>query len=327
MAKGLRRTSQLTVLVTEMFTADHLSGMMEHFPQVRFVQLRQDGTVPPAASDAEILFRCFMSKDELRRVLDGAPRLRWIHTCTAGFDQLLIPEIQDKQLLVTRSASAYNVPMSEFVMAYILAMAKRIPALVRSQMRHEWRPPKPDELTGRTVGIIGAGAIGTQVAQRCAALGMRVIGTKRTPEPLPCFEVVMPPSGLPVLLAESDYVVLASPLTPETRGMMAEAELRAMKPTAYLLNIARGALIDDEALIRALKEGWIAGACLDAFREEPLPPDSPLWDLENALITPHTSYYSPHGTERGIAAFEANLRRYLDGEPLSDPLKDARLGY
>jgi phosphoglycerate dehydrogenase-like enzyme len=217
--------------------------------------------------------------------------------------------------------------MAEFVVAYILLMAKRLPDLLRAQMRHQWSPPEPDELGGRTVGIVGAGAVGTEVARRCAALGMRVIGTKRTPQPLPDFEQVLPPSGLPELLRASDYVVLTSPLTTETRGMIGEAELRAMKPTAYLLNVARGALIDEHVLTRALREHWIAGACLDAFVQEPLSPDSPLWDLENLVITPHTSYRSPNGTERGIASFVANLRRYLAGEPLEDPLKDASLGY
>lgn len=319
--------SRLTVLVTSIYEPEHLAGLRAAFPDVRFAQLTQDGAVPPDATDATVLLRCYMSKPALRRTLSEAPRIKWIHTCTAGFDQLLIPEIVERGLRVTRSANTQNIPMAEFVIGYLFLVSKRFPELLRSQAKREWRPPDPDELGGKTIGIVGAGAVGIEVARRCAALDMRVIGTKRTPAPLPHFERVMPPGGLPELLAESDFVLLAVPLTSETQGMMAETQFRMMKPTAWLINIARGALIVEADLIRALRERWIAGACLDAFVQEPLPPASPLWDLDNLILTPHSSYRSPLGLPRGLEEFKANLRRYMTGEPLANPLKDPVLGY
>lgn len=317
----------LTVLLTNIFQPKHLATLRADYPDVAFVQLDAEGKMPPEGHDARVLFRCYMSKPDLQRVLREAPGIEWIHTCTAGFDQLLVPEISERGLIVTRSAGALNVPMAEFVLAYMLLVTKRFPGLFRAQAEHAWRPPDPDELGGKTVGIIGAGAIGVEVARRCAAMGMRVIGTKRTPTPLPYFDEVLGPDALMHVLEQSDFVLLACPLTSETRDMIGETELRAMKPDAYLLNIARGALIQEDVLIRALREGWIAGACLDAFVQEPLPPEHPFWDLENVVVTPHSSYRSPYSTDRAVEEFKANLRRFLEQAPLENQLKDLALGY
>jgi phosphoglycerate dehydrogenase-like enzyme len=273
-----------------------------------------------------VLLRCRMVKPVLGRALAGAPALEWIHTCTAGFDQLLIPEVEERRIVVSRSAKTMSVQIGEFVLAYILVCAKRIPQLVHAQREHRWSPPDTVELAGATVGVVGAGAIGAEVAWRCDALGMRVIGTKRTPMPLPHFERVLPSDELPALLRESDYVVLACPLTAETQGMIGEAELRLMKPTAYLLNVARGALIVERDLLRALREEWIAGACLDAFEAEPLQPESALWDGTNLFLTPHCSYVSPNIDCRALAEFKVNLAHYLAGEPLENVFDRAR-GY
>lgn len=316
-----------TVLLAAMIDEQQLLMLQERFPATRFVRLPQSGEVPNDAADAQVLFRCAMSKLELSRALAGAPDLRWMHSCSAGFDQLLVPEITDRGLIVTRSAQTHHIPISEWVIAFIFAAAKRFPQLWQAQKEHRWAPPESEEVGGKTVGIVGAGAIGTEVARRCTALGMRVIATKRSPAELPEYEKVMAADRLPELLAESDYVVLATPLTTETRGMIGERELRSMKPTAFLLNIARGALIVDDDLVRALREGWIAGALLDAHQQEPLPPDSPLWDVENLFITPHASYKSPHFMERSTREFADNLERFLDGEQLRNTLREPALGY
>jgi phosphoglycerate dehydrogenase-like enzyme len=313
--------------MTRLYEAEHLDRLRDGFPDVRFAQLSADANVPADGARAEVLVRCYMSKPQLKSVLEAVPGIRWIHTCTAGFDQLLIPEVVERRLLVTRSARTNNIPMAEFVLGYMLVLAKRFPAMLAAQTARTWQPPDPDDLAGKTVGIIGAGAIGVEVARRCRAFDMRVIGLKRTPAPLPEFDRIDPPDGLPRLLSESEFVLLACPLTSETRGMIAAPQLKMMQPSAYLLNIARGGLIVDDDLIRALREGWIAGAALDAFSVEPLPPDSPLWTLERAIITPHSSYRSPGGIRRGLEEFEANLRRYLAGEPLENQLKDPVLGY
>lgn len=319
--------TDLTVLLTRIYDASAVASLRADFPEVRFIQLPEDATVPAEGRRAEVLLRCLMSKPQLQGVLRDAPGIRWIHTCTAGFDQLLVPEIAERSLVVTRSARAQNIQMAEFVIGYLLVVSKRFPALLRSQAARAWEPPDLDDLAGKTIGIVGAGAIGVEVARRCAAMDMRVLGIKRTPEPLPCFDRVLPPAGLPEVLAASDFVLLAVPLTVETRGMIAAPQLRMMKPSAYLLNVARGALIVEDDLVRALRERWIAGACLDAFTQEPLPPESPLWTLEGAIVTPHCSYRSPSGLARGLREFADNLRRYLHGEPLENRLKDLVLGY
>ena len=316
-----------TVLVTAHFGEPEVAELAAAFPDVRFVSLPKSGEVPVGASDATVLFRCTMSKPELQTALAGAPDLRWIHSCTAGFDQLMVPEIMERKLVVSRSAASHHIPIAEWVVAYILLMTKRFPELLRNQRAHVWDRIELPELGGKTVGIVGTGAIGSQVAQRCVPLGMRVIGTKRSPEPLPWFDEVLAPDQLPRLLAESDYVVLACPLTTETRGMIGADQLALMKPTAYLFNIARGGLIDTDALVAALGSGRIAGAFLDAFTQEPLPPDSPLWDVERLVITPHASSSSPEVMVRARGEFMANLRRFLAGEEVANQLREPALGY
>ena len=319
--------TEVTVLIAHKVPASHVAALRARFSGVRFVHLAEDGAAPEAGQDAEVLLRCAMPKDVLKRVVDNAPRLRWLHTCTAGFDWLMIPSVVERGLTISRSARAYNEPIAECVLAYILYVAKRLPHMLAAQADRRWAPIDPDELTGQTVGVVGAGSIGSEVAKRCQAFGMRTLGLKRTPAPVDFFDRVMPPDALPALLEQSDYVVLACPLTTETRGMLGAAQLRHMKPTAHLINIARGALLVEADFIQAMREGWIAGAYLDAFVQEPLPPDSPLWDLPNTVVTPHYSYRSPHGMDRIVEEFAANLARYLAGEPVHNQLGDPGLGY
>jgi phosphoglycerate dehydrogenase-like enzyme len=316
-----------TVLVTATYSEDLLAAMRERAPDFRFVQLPQSGEVPKDGRDARILLRCFMSKDQLRQTLRSAPDIEWIHTCTAGFDQLIVPEIVDLGLKVTRSAATTHIPISEWVMACILFMAKEFPLLIDAQSKRQWAEPNPQELHGSTIGILGAGAIGTEVARRAAAFGMHVIGTKRSPMPVECFDEVWSDSETERVLELADYVVVSCPLTEETRSLIGLEQLRKMKPTAYLVNIARGAIVVEEDLAVALREGALAGAALDVFTEEPLPSDSLLWDVPRLLVTPHSSFRSPASGERGLEEFLRNLARFTRGEPLENPLKDPTLGY
>lgn len=316
-----------TVLVSQKASPEDIANLRASFPDIVFCHLPADGNVPPEARHAEVLFRCAMPKDALRNMVSQTPNLKWVHTSTAGFDWVMIPELLERQVTITRSATAYHIPIAEFALTFMLMVSKRMPALLDAQAARQWAPPDPDELAGLTVGIVGAGAIGTELAKRCVAFDMRVIGMRRTPRPVPYFEHVGGPEALPDLLRQSDFVVLACPLTPETRGMIAAPQLRQMKSSAYLINIARGALIVDNDLLQALNEGWIAGACLDAFEQEPLPEDHPLWSAPNTIITPHCSYRSPNGMKRIVAEFKANLQRYLNNEPLQNALGDPNLGY
>ena len=316
-----------TVLVAAAIGDEHRDRLEQEFPDMAFVALPKSGEVPSEAAGARILFRCSMSKDEMTRTIAGAPELEWIHTCSAGFDQLLVPEIEELNLKVTRSAATHHLPMSEWVIGFMLLVSKRFADLWVAQREHRWAPPDTEELAGKTVGIVGAGAIGTEVAIRARPFGMRIIATKRSPVDIDAYDQVMPPDRLPELLATSDFVVLATPLTTETEGMIGAEQLRQMKPSAYLINIARGKLVVEQDLIQALNEGWIAGACVDAFAQEPLPADSPLWDVERLVLTPHSSYRSPHMFRRATDEFVVNLHRFRAGEELLNRLREPKLGY
>lgn len=263
-------------------------------------------------------------------ILERAPKLRWLQLTSAGADRLMeAPIVRSSPVKVTTASGIHAAPISEYVIGAMIAFAKGFPGALRAQAEGRWNPYMPEELEGKTVGILGAGAIGSRVADLARALGMRVVAVRRSAGASQKGEGGMehlPPSELPYLLGESDYVVVAVPLTPDTRMMIGEAELRQMKPTAVLINIARGAVIDERALTRGLKEGWIAGAALDVFEQEPLPPESELWKLPNVLLTPHISGGTPRYMERAVGLFCDNLRRYLDGQPLRNVVDPGR-GY
>ncbi len=269
-----------------------------------------------------------------RAALDAAVNLKWIQTTSAGIERVDPADVAHLQL--TNASGLAAVPMSEWVIGMILMFAKNFPAALRRQQAHVWdRRIVALEVESRTCGIVGMGAIGSAVAQRARALGMRIIATRRhvgadervIPRPTDeLADLLLPADGLPQLLAESDYVVLAAPLTEETQGMIGAAQLAAMKRSAVLLNVGRGGLVDEPALVEALKANTIAGAALDVFEKEPLPADSPLWDLPNVVLTPHFSAGSDRYNQRAANLVCDNLRRYLAGEPLFN-IVDLTRGY
>ncbi len=297
-------------------------------PDVLFVRVDSDGNFDSDVSDAEVYFNGFYLKSTtLHKVLAAAPSLRWQHTPSAGVNHILTPIFLERDIVLTNSAGVYAIPIAEFVLAFILNHAKQLSKLQTSQAEHSWATGlELQELTDATLLIIGAGSIGQAIAQRASAFGMRVWGTRRNPQPLPEFERVVGVNEWRSLLPDADYVVIATPLTSETKGMIDAAALRSMRPSAYFINIARGAVVDEAALLTALSEGWIAGAGLDTFSTEPLPPDSPFWSLPNVFVTPHCSGFSPQVTERIIALFLDNLTRYRTGTPLRN-LVDKQAGY
>ncbi len=317
----------LTVLVANAYQPHHLAKLRASFSDVNFVQLPKDGAVPVGGESAEVLLFLALTKPDLQRTLAGAPGVRWIHLSTAGFDWALVPEVEERKIMLTRSAEAKRDAVAEFTIAFIFQTSKRLPMLQNAQAEHRWARPDPDFVRGKTVGIIGAGAIGCEVARLAHALGMRVIGTKRNPEALPYFDQVLAPDALTQVFGAADFVVLACPLTHETRNLIGAEQLRQMKPSAYLINIARGGIIVEADLIHALQEGWIAGACLDAFEQEPLPPDSALWNAPNTIITPHCAYASPRNIDSVVDEFIVNLNHYRRNEPLRHLPKNLQLGY
>jgi phosphoglycerate dehydrogenase-like enzyme len=264
-------------------------------------------------------------------LLAAAPRLRWFQAWGAGVEWVLqYPAAVEHDFVLTNTSGIHPVPMTEHVLALVLAFARRLPDAIRAQAERTWRQMDKTEvfeLAGRTMLVVGAGAIGRHTAQLAAALGMRVLGVRREPSgPLPGIERVAGIESLNDLLPEADFVVLLTPLTPETRRLIGERELRLMKRDAYLVNVSRGAVVDEAALVRALREGWIAGAGLDVFEQEPLPADSPLWDLRNVIVTGHYGGFSPAYDGRAFEVFLDNLHRHRAGQPLRNVV-DKRRGY
>lgn len=278
--------------------------------------------------------------------LSRAPKLKWVQMHAAGVDHLLDHPIMKNDILLTTASGIHATTIAEYVFASILAFNRRMPRMLYYQSRREWPKGRWNlfarpELRDSTLGIVGYGSIGREVGRIACCLGMRVVASKRSVSQMrdvgyvaqgtgdregTLSDEVFPPERLSEMLSLCDYVVIAVPLTPETKKLIGEAELQAMKPNAYLVNISRGDTVDEAALIKALQEGWIAGAGLDVFEEEPLPSDSPLYGLENVILSPHVAGFTLRYDERASDLFAENLRRYLAGEPLLN-LVDKAKGY
>lgn len=241
---------------------------------------------------------------------------------SAGVERLLIPELERPGLVLTNNSGAYDLAIAEHVIAMIFAAAKRLPASFAAQGRHDWHDdPHASDVRGATLVVLGMGSIGGELAGIARSLGMRVIGVRRTGG-----DGTVTPDRLAEVAAEADYLAVCAPLTEATRGMVGAEVIAAMRPEAWIVNISRGALVDEPALLAALKERRIGGAAIDAWWAEPLPKDSEWWDLPNVIVTPHTSHSSPSVRDRSIALIRENLRRYRAGEELLNRV-DLRLGY
>ncbi|MCC6315698.1 MAG: D-2-hydroxyacid dehydrogenase [Thermomicrobiales bacterium] len=264
--------------------------------------------------------------------LEAAPRLRWIHVGGAGVDNLPLTEIARHGVTLTNNSGIHVPNMPEHQLALMLAFARGLPRLMRAQTRHEWRDEATArevfDLAGQTLLLVGMGEVGLGAGERAAALGMRVLGVRRRPDlPTPSFiERVYGVDALSEALPEADHVAIGLPLTEETTGLFGPEAFAAMKPGAYLYNLGRGPIVDTDALIAALVDGRLAGAGLDVTEPEPLPADSPLWDMDNVIITAHTSGASPHYWERATPLIEENIRRYRAGEALRNEV-DLVAGY
>lgn len=296
-------------------------------PDMRILVTRERAQVERALDEIEIAAGGFPHD-----LLSQARHLRWLQQWGAGADWLLRhPEAAELDFVLTNASGVHAVPISEHILGFLLAFARGLHRAVCAQVRHEWIPQDQQkaifELAGKTMLLVGVGAIGARTAQVATAFGMRVLGVRRDPSVnVPGVAAMSGPHQLLDLLPEADFVVLTVPLTHETRAMIGERELGAMRRTAYLVNIGRGGTVQERALVRALQEGWIAGAGLDVFETEPLPEDSPLWGMENVIITPHYAGMTPAYDERAMAIFLDNLRRYRAGQPLRNVV-DKRIGY
>ncbi|MBI3935037.1 MAG: D-2-hydroxyacid dehydrogenase [Acidobacteria bacterium] len=302
----------------------------KEFPQLRIVVARTEETFLAGLPDCAILVTAKIQPEQFAL----CRKLRWIHSPMAGVTSLLVPDLVASDIMVTNGRTVHSVPVAEQTLALMLALARRLPASFRFQAERcwgqdeSWLPGKtPFELQEKTLGMVGLGAIGQELVPRAKALGMRVIAVRRNAaKEARMVDRGYPPAQLHEMLSQADFVVLAAPDTPEMIRLIGAAELQTMKPTAYLINVSRGTLVDTDALVKALRTGVIAGAGLDVTDPEPLPPEHPLWTLPNVLITPHLGGASDRFWERECALLRENLRRYLAAEPLLN-LVDKRLGY
>ncbi len=308
-----------------------LDRLRRNFPQVQFTSLNSYQGIDQELPEAEVLVAFSLRPEQFRL----AKKLRWIHSPAAAVHQFMFPELVAGNVVLTNAREVHGPVVAEHVIALIFGLAKKLHIAARFQQKHVWgqepmwhSEPRPREVAGATLGLIGLGSIGRHVAKHGKALGMHVIATRENPQkPKPeDVERVFASGELNELLRLSDYVVLSAPLTVATTGLINAERLTQMKPGACLINVGRGPLVDEQALVDALKQNRIGGAALDVFDTEPLPPDSPFWELDNLLITPHTAGITEKLWERHYALFSENLRRYLAHEPLL-AIVDKQKGY
>lgn len=300
------------------------------FPGITVVQLPSYDRFSQEIPDTDILIGWAIKPEQFAT----AGKLKWIHSPAAAVHQLMFPELIKSEVIVTNSGDVHGAVVAEHALTLVLAMAKRLPQAMHYQQNKQWaqetlwqEQPRPQEIAGATVLVIGLGAIGREFASRAKSLGMKVLAVRENPQKgASGVDAVYAPSQLDELLPQADYVLLCTPVTPATTGLMNAARLARMKAESYLINVGRGPLVDENALIETLREIRIAGAALDVFTEEPLPPESPFWSLENVLITPHTAAVTDRLWERHYKLIAENLTRFLEGKPLLN-LIDKRRGY
>jgi phosphoglycerate dehydrogenase-like enzyme len=348
----------LSPILSARYRSRDLERIRAAAPGARLVTVSVEGLADGPLDDVEVMLRGWLSSDAFDRLLVRAPQLAWVHSATSGVEGALTPAALERGVVVTNARGVFSRPIAEYVLMMILSVSRRLPQLLELQQERTWQPLEGAELRDVTVGIVGLGSIGRAVGALATAFGCRVVAVRRSgrggsgaaPGGAPdtaaaedasvatadgrdersfgeaMLDRVGGPDTLPELLGESDFIVLAAPLTPETESMINDETLAMVKPGAWLINVARGRLIDERALLRALREGPLGGAVLDTFRDEPLPPTSPFYDLDNVIVTPHTAWSSGRVLDRSVELFCDNLRRFAAGEPLLNVV-DPAAGY
>ena len=307
-----------------------IDKLRTEFPQVEVVHSAHNRHDEEALRDADIMIGWSLPLD----LFHAAIGLRWIYSITAAIDQFLFSQLVASDIVISNAGRVHGPVVAEHALAMVFALAKRIPSAVLHQKDRDWameemwnEHPQPRELRGATVTVAGLGSIGSEVANLAAALKMYVIGIREHPERGPAgAHEVLGYDSLDKTIQRSDFVVLAAPLTPQTKHLIDGRRLQLFKPDAYLINVSRGAMLDEAALISALKNRQLGGVALDVFEEEPLPRRSPLWKMPQVLITPHIAFLNSKVWERHYSAFTDNLRRYLAGETLQGTI-NKKQGY
>ena len=303
-------------------SADTVSAQ---FPDDRVIGIADENGLG-AAADAEVAFSGNNPR-RVRQLLDATPKLRWYHTVSAGVENMPLSELAQRGIVLTNNSGSYDVQIAEHLMMFVFAASRQLHRYRDQQSSRVWKDLDHQELREATIVVYGMGSIGGEVARLAKAVGMRVIGVRRKAASRePGIDRVVSAGQLAEVVGEADYLAITAPLTPATRGAISREIISRMKPTGWIVNIARGAIVDEDAMVEALRDKRIAGAGLDVFATEPLPADHPLWTMDNVMITPHSSGDSPRVGERTMALFTENLRRYKAGEPLINRV-DFEAGY
>ncbi len=312
----------MQILITHKATEEQLVAIKNALPHAVVTLARDDEQIRQAMPVTDVIW----GSRFLSEVLPEAKQLKLIQVSSAGVDRLLTAELLAHPAALSNARGIHGATISEHVFMLMLALNRSLPAVLKSAEQQEWTRPDVLLLEGKTLGIVGYGSIGQAIARRAKAFDMRVLATRRRPQPDQWADEVWNDSRLGDLLAQSDYVILATPLTKETHHLIGAKELAAMKPTGILINIARGPVVDEPALIECLQAKRILGAGLDVFETEPLQKDNPLWQLPNVIVTPHLAGNMPDYDDRAFTIFLENLRRLNAGEPLQNVV-DKKLGY
>lgn len=323
-------TEETILVLAEENDAPQISLLRKKLAGVRIVSGNSTAEFSDAAKSATVICNCSGTLDLFREVFGMCPKLRWVHSRSVGLEQTLLPELAASSVILTNGSGVFSAALGEFAIGAILYFAKDFRRLMRNQAAAVWEQFDVERVAGKAVGIMGYGDIGRAIASRAHALGMRVLGLKRH---APAdgkrdefAERIFPAEQRLEVIAQSDYIALAAPLTPETRGILGKAEIAAMKPTAVVINVGRGPLIDESELVRVLTEKRIRGAALDVFDHEPVPAGHAFYKLENVLLSPHSADHTLDWLDNSMLFFVEQFERYARGEKLRSVVNKA-LGY
>jgi phosphoglycerate dehydrogenase-like enzyme len=299
---------------------------VEDFLGEKITECRTYEAALQAIPEADIVITTGGAPLLTEELIAAAKNLKLVLSASAGVEKLPLKALHDRDIAVCNAKGAYSGAIAEFVVGGMLAWSHHFPMFIRNQINARWQSIfSGDNLEGKTLVVIGAGSIGQAIAKKAKALDMTVIGLRRRPEPTENFDEIHGNGDLRAVLPRADFAVLATPLTPETYHLMGAEEFRCMKPSAVFINIARGDACDEAALIEALQSKQIAGAILDVFSKEPLPPESPLWTFDNVIVTPHSSASSDSSGQKTIDYLRSNIVRFRKGEPLMNQIKKGEM--
>jgi phosphoglycerate dehydrogenase-like enzyme len=321
---------RLNVLISFHLPKIYLERILSVSARIEVNQSRDQEELLKLVENADVLLAGRFSQ----RMFLAARKLKWIQTNYVGVESFLYPEVVESDVIITNAGGVNTIPVAEHAIGLIFCLSRKLNLFIRNQIEKKWKTSNAEllsqmkEVDGKTLGIVGVGRIGGEIVKKAKCLGMKTIAARKNTSAQKPDHVdkLVSSENLDQLLAESDFVVLQLPTTAETKNMIGEKEFRSMKPTAFLINTGRGDVVQEDELIKALKEGWIAGAALDTFADEPLPENSPLWDMQNVVITPHVAGLTPYYFDRLIEVFCENLKRFINKEQLVNVV-DKRRGY